>query len=73
MIIKRTNIPNSILISPVSSKEFDAIIVSLKKCSPGYDEINKDILTLALPYVKNLLLHLLNMSLDQGIFPDELE
>ena len=66
-------IQNSILLSPVELKEFDEIISSLKKCAPGYDEFNKDSLMLSFPYVKNLLIHLLNISLSQGIFPDELK
>ena len=64
---------NSILLSPVTEKEFDEIIKSLKKCSPGYDELNKDILDLSLPIIKNLLMHLVNQSICQGIFPDELK
>ena len=37
------------------------------------DEINKDILELSIPHIKNLLIFLLNQSLLQGIFPEELK
>ena len=66
-------IQNSIIMSPVDSKEFDDIISSLKKCAPGYDEIDKDTLLLSFPHVKTIVLHLVNISLSQGIFPDELK
>ena len=64
---------NSILISEVSFEEFSEILCSLKKCAPGYDEIDKDILFLSLPVIGNVLLGLLNFSLTQGVFPSELK
>ena len=64
---------NCMSISPVTVKEFDDIVISLKKCAPGYDEINKDILDLSLPRLRNVILYLINLSLMQGIFPDELK
>ena len=64
---------NSILISEVSYEEFSEILCSLKKCAPGYDEIDKDMLFLSLPVIGNVLLGLLNFSLTQGVFPSELK
>ena len=64
---------NSILISDVSFEEFSEILGSLRKCAPGYDDIDKDILFLSLPVIGNVLLNLLNFSLAQGIFPSELK
>ena len=52
---------NSILISEVSFEEFSEILCSLKKCAPGYDEIDKDILFLSLPVIGNVLFGLLNL------------
>ena len=66
-------IENSIFLSNVNEKEFDNILKSLKNGSPGHDEINKDILELSIPHIKNLLIFLLNQSLLQGIFPEELK
>ena len=66
-------IVNSILISPLFEAEFDSIIKSLKDGAPGYDEINKDVLEISLTHIKPILIHLLNQSLTQGVFPDELK
>ena len=63
----------SILISEVTMEEFSEIICSLRKCAPGYDEIDKDILFMSLPTIGNVLLSLLNFSLSQGLFPNELK
>ena len=65
--------PTSLLLEPVTATEFGDIIKSLKKCSPGHDEINKDVLDLSLPIIQTHLLYLVNQSLVQGIFPDELK
>ena len=64
---------NSILMSEVSYEEFSEILSSLRKCAPGYDEIDRDILFISLPTIGNVFLNLLNFSLAQGIFPNELK
>ena len=66
-------ITNTIFLAPVTADELDKIVKSLKKCSPGYNEINKDILNICMPFIKNQFMHLVNQSLYQGIFPDELK
>ena len=67
------SVTNSIFLNQLTEKEFDEIFDSLKKCAPGYDEIGKDILQISLPFTKNPLIYLLNLSLSQGIFPQELK
>ena len=64
---------NSIFIEPVSAPELDDILKTLRKCAPGYDEINIDILNLCLPCIKHSLLFILNLSLLHGVFPNELK
>ena len=64
---------HELLITEVETKEYEEILASLKQCSPGYDGFNKDILFLSLPNIGILLLYLLNLSLSQGVFPDELK
>ena len=66
-------LPNSIFLEPVTTKELDEIIQNLKKSAAGYDELNKDILVFSIPVIQSTLLELLNKSLIQGVFPDELK
>ena len=63
----------SIFISNVEQKEFGEILGSLKSCAAGYDGIGKEILSLCLPYIGSSLLHVINLSLNQGVFPSELK
>ena len=67
------NLKIQFFIEPVSAPERDDILKTLKKCAPGYDEINIDILNLCLPCIKHLLLLILNFSLLHGVFPNELK
>ena len=68
-----SKIENSIMLVPVTLTEIEDIFKTLRRCSPGYDEITTDIINLSLPYIKNPLLHILNQSLLQGVFPTELK
>ena len=56
-----------------AAPELDDILKTLRKCAPGYDEINIDILNLCLPCIKHSFLYILNLSLLHGVFPDELK
>ena len=66
-----SKIENSIMLMPVTLTEIEDIFKTLRRCSPGYDEITTDIINLSLPYIKNPLLYKLNQSLLQGVFPTE--
>ena len=66
-------IENSISIEPVSAPELDDMLKTLRKCAPGYDEINIDILNPCLPCIKHSILYILNISLLHGVFPNELK
>ena len=64
---------HSIMVSEFEADEFSEILCSLRKCAPGYDEIDSDILLMSLPSIGVVLLKLLNFSLSQGLFPNELK
>ena len=49
------------------------IIQNLKHSAPGHDEITTAVLQLALPAIRTPLVHVMNLSLVEGIFPDELK
>ena len=51
--------------------EIKAIITNLKDSSPGYDGISAKILKSSINYLLNPLVHVINLSLTQGIFPKE--
>ena len=49
------------------------IVCSLKNGAPGYDELTTSLLKFSLPLIKHQLLYLCNLSIDQGIFSEELK
>ena len=66
-------IVNTIFLSSITVEEIDEIFRSLRKSAPGHDELTTDILKLGLPYIKLPLLYVLNLSLEEGVFPKELK
>jgi hypothetical protein len=63
----------NLLLTPASTEEIGKIIDKLKDCATGWDNIpaillkeNKDIL-------KPPLMHIINLSLSNGVFPAELK
>ena len=64
---------NSISIPTITESEVTDTILSLKNSSAGYDEIPAQILKQnIILYIKHLT-HLMNSSINKGIFPDELK
>ena len=53
--------------------EIITVIYSLKNSSPGYDEMPASILKQCLDTYIDPLTYLINLSINQGIFPDELK
>ena len=47
--------------------------MSLKSSAPGYDDICSSILTMSLPFICTHLTYISNLSLQEGVFPDELK
>ena len=67
------NVPNSIVILNISQNEVLSVISSLKHSSPGWDQMPASILK---PCVNNYiapLTHIINQSLIEGVFPNELK
>ena len=59
-----------IKLTPVSAKEINEIIMSLKwENSHGYDEILIKVLKISLPFIIPHLTYICNKSLSTGIFP----
>ena len=64
---------NSLFLEPVYPGEIDMIVQNLKHSALGHDEITTAVLQLALPAIRTPLVHVMNSSLAEGIFPDELK
>ena len=67
------NIPHSIHLYEVSENELIKIIKNLKNSSHGPDGIRTDIFKETYQLFLSPLLHLLNLSIKQGYFPNELK
>ena len=57
----------------VSLESLEAIVRSLKKSSPGHDEIPISILKQLFHLLGSVMLKNFNKNLEQGIFPDSLK
>ena len=64
---------NSISIPIISESEVVATVKSLKNSSAGYDEVPSRILKQNINIFIKPLTHLINSSIKEGIFPDELK
>ena len=81
--IKSPNIPTkkylgdmnkySIFLEPVTQKEIHDIIKSLKDGAPGHDEITAHIMEFCSHHIELPLVHTCNLSLNEGIFPQEMK
>ena len=67
-----TNI-HSIYIPDISKNEIITVINTLKKSAPGNDEMPASILKQCIETYIDPLTYLVNLSINQGIFPDELK
>ena len=65
--------PSSVYLNPVTIDETRKIIINLKDCATGWDNINKTIIVNILNYVSVPLTHIVNLSISQGVFPEELK
>lgn len=65
--------PMSMAVDPTDVNELTNIVTSLKNSSPGWDNFSVKALKAGLPQLLNPLLHVTNLSLQQGIFPQELK
>ena len=62
-----------IFLSMVTDEEMEKIVNNLKEGASGYDDIPSSLLKLAVPYIKQPLVYICNLSLSEGIFPDALK
>ena len=63
----------SLYLEPVTESEMRGLVNSLKSSAPGYDNIRSSILKLSLPVICTPLTYICNLSLQEGVFPDELK
>ena len=64
---------HTMFLEPVSLEEVTNIFQNLKNSAPGHDELNPSILRSCFPAIKEPLVHILNLSLTEGLFPTELK
>ena len=67
------NIPNSIVIPDISQEAVISIIKSLKNSAPGYDDMPTSVIKKCINDYIAPLSYLVNISIKQGIFLDELK
>ena len=63
----------SLYLEPVTESEMRGLINSFKSSAPGYDNIRSSILKLTLPVICTHLTYICSLSLQEGVFPDELK
>ena len=66
-------VQNSIFLEPVHPSEIDVLMKDMKNSAPGHDGITLNVLKLSLSSIKTPLTHILNLSLSEGVFPEELK
>ena len=64
---------NTIFLEPVSEEKVYSIVINLKNSAPGYDEVTVGILKLSLPVINCPSIHILNLSLLEGMYPRQLK
>lgn len=65
--------PNSLFLRPAYVNEVRNIICGLKKKSPRWGGLNSTVIKDTFPYFIGTLTNLINLSMTEGIFPDELK
>lgn len=70
--IKQVN-KSSIFLEPTDKTEISNIVKLLNDSSAGYDDITAKIIKTSNQYLLEPLTHVFNLSLSQGVFPDELK
>lgn len=67
------NYVNSIYLKDVDETEIENIIRDLKNSSPGHDGITPHILKQISGHIIKQLVHVFNLSIQTGVFPDEMK
>ena len=63
----------SIYLAPVSENEIGQLIKSLKDTTAGFDDLNSMCLKISSRFLLKPLTHICNLSISQGIFPEQLK
>ena len=66
-------IKETIFLTPVDSLEVKNIILSLKNSAAGHDDVGASLLKLSIEHIVAPLTHICNLSLSEGVFPDQLK
>ena len=66
-------IESSIFLVDVGETELRNVVFRLKNSSPGFDDICVEVLKSSYVFYSQPLLHIINLSLSEGIFPDTLK
>jgi hypothetical protein len=67
------NAIQSMYVNPVDKREFSNIIDLLKDTSAGYDGISTKVVKRSYQHYLPVLNHIMNLSLSQGVFPNQLK
>ena len=73
LIICFLNFESTLFLLPCDNEEIIKIVRKLRECAPGYDEMPARILKDCIDEIIGPMVHILNLSLKEGIFPDELK
>ena len=68
-----SNVSRCIELTPVTELEINTILRNLKKSSPGWDDISPHIVKMTSSNFIKPLLHICNLSIMHGVFPNELK
>ena len=63
----------SFYLEPLTENDIIRLIQSLKEAAVGYDGLRSSILKLSLPHISSPLTYVINLSLIEGIFLDEMK
>ena len=63
----------SIYLAPVNENEIGQLIKSLKDTTAGFDDLNSMCLKISSRFLLKPLTHICNLSISQGIFPEQLK
>jgi hypothetical protein len=71
--LQNVNTRNSLFLRNTDNEEVSKIILDLKDSSSGYDEINSSVIKSSYHMYIDTLVHIINLCLSQGTFPNELK
>ena len=64
---------HTLYLFPTDIQEMETIIKNLNNSSAGWDDISPSVLKYIAPYITKALVNLINLSFQEGLFPDELK